>query len=103
MPDLGPTNSEENVYNEQTEMGSFLPGNLNTEKERVIINNKVLNPETRELTLGSEPYNEFNTDYLASSCFPTLFPDTKGDPTNSSLLRDISICETRHLQKKLST
>ena len=53
-------------------MGSFLPGNLNSEKEKVIINNEVLNPAAQELTLGSEPFNEFNTEYLASLCFPTL-------------------------------
>ena len=32
LPDLGPMNSDENVYNEHTEMGSFLPGNLNSNK-----------------------------------------------------------------------
>ena len=51
-------NSGMNVYSEHTEMGSFLPKNMSTEKEKVIINNEVLNPATHELTLGSEPYNE---------------------------------------------
>ena len=52
LPDLGPTNSEENIYHDITEMGSFLPGNLNSGKEKVIINNEVLTPQTHELTLG---------------------------------------------------
>ena len=38
LPDLGPMNSDENVYNEHTEMGSFLQ--------------EVLSPQTHELTLG---------------------------------------------------
>ena len=63
-------NSDENVYNEHTEMGSFLPANLNSNKEKVIINNEVLSPQTPKLTLGSDPLNEFNTEYLASLCFP---------------------------------
>ena len=82
-------------------MGSFLPGNLNSEKEKVIINNEVLNPGAQELTLGFEPLNEFNTEYLASLCFPTLFPDTKGDPTNSCLLREISNSETESCAEKI--
>ena len=99
--DLGPMNSDENVYNEHTEMGSFLPGNLNSNKEKVIINNEVLSPQTHELTLGSDPLNEFNREYLASLCFPTLSPDTKDDPTNSCLLRNISKSETESFAAKI--
>ena len=87
-------NTEENIYKEDTEMGSFPPGNLNSSKEAVIRNNKVLSPQKHELILGSEPLNEFNTEYLASLYFAALFPDTKGDPTNSCLLRNVSKSET---------
>ena len=89
LPDLGPMNSDENVYNERTDMWSVLAGNLNSNKGKAIINNEVLSPQKYELALGSDPLNEFNTENLPSLCFPTLFPDTKGDPTNSCLLRNI--------------
>ena len=77
-------NSDENVYNEHTEMGSFLPGNLNSKKEKVRINNDVLSPQTHKLSLGSDPLNEFNTQYLAKLCFHTLSTNTKGDPNKET-------------------
>ena len=61
LPDLGPINSNENVYNEDTEMGSFLPRNLNSSREKEIINNEVLSPQTHELTVRPKPLNKFNT------------------------------------------
>ena len=83
-----------NSYNETTELTSFLPRNLNSNKETLIINNEVLSPKTHELTLGCEPLNKFTTEYLESLCFPTLFLNTNGNPTNSFLLPDISKNET---------
>ena len=47
--DLGPMNSNENIYNEDTEMGSFLTGNLNFNKGKVIIDNKVLSHELKHM------------------------------------------------------
>ena len=82
-------------------MASFLTGNLYSNKEKVIINKEALSPQTHELTLGSNSLNEFNIEYLASLCFPTLFPDTKGDPTNSCLLRNISKSESESLAEKI--
>ena len=103
LPDLGPINSEDKVYDKFTEMGSFLPGNVNCNKEKVTVDNDILNPGAHEITLGSELFNEFNTEYLASLCFPTLFPDTKGDTTNSSTVRNISNsnCETESFSEKI--
>ena len=47
-----------------------------------------------------EPINEYETSYLATMVFPTLFPKGKGDPTNQSLLRDIPLHEKiKHLIK----
>ena len=82
--DLHPTNSGEIVCSEHTKIGSFPPGNYATEKQKFIINKEMLNAQT----------HEFNTEYLASLSFPTLFPDAKADPTNSYLLREISNYET---------
>ena len=36
LPDLGPMKSDKNVYKEDTEMGSFLPENLNSNKEKIL-------------------------------------------------------------------
>lgn len=33
-------------------------------------------------TASNEPLNEYQTPFLATMAFPTLFPDGKGDPTN---------------------
>ena len=89
LPDLDPTNSDENVYNEHTEIRSFVPEKYGTEKQKLIINKDFLNAQTHELTLRSETYNEFNTEYLASLSFAALFPDTIGDLTNSYLLHEL--------------
>lgn len=39
--------------------------------------------------------------FLASLAFPTLFPDGKGDPTNSAVVSDISNNETQSFAEKL--
>ena len=44
--------------------------------------------------------NEYQTSFLATLAFPTLFPTGKGDPTNLSLLNDIPLSEkVKHLVK----
>ena len=45
------------------------------------------------LDIGSTPFNEFSTPYLASLSFPTLFPDSRGDPTDNEQIRHI--CESQ--------
>ena len=74
LPNLGPMNSDEK---------------------------EVLSPQTHELTLGSDPLNEFNTKYPTSLCFPALFSDKIGDPKNSCLLRNISRSETESFAEKI--
>ena len=97
---VGPINSDENIYREDIEMGSYLLEILSLNKEKVEINNEVLNSQTHELSLGSEHLNEFNTKYLASSCFPALLTDAKGDSTISCLLCDVSKSETKSFAEK---
>ena len=94
-------NSDDNVYNEVIEMENFLPGNLNYNKEKLIINNEVLSPQALELTLGEEPLNQINMEYLASLCLLTLSPETKRDRTNSCLLRDVPKSETELFAEKI--
>ena len=51
-------------------------------------------------TVSNEPLNEYQTPFLATMAFPTLFPDGKGDPTNQALLRDVPLHERiKHLSK----
>ena len=51
-------------------------------------------------TVGNEPINEYLPPLLASSAFPALFPDGRGDPTNPSLYHDIPLGERiKHLLK----
>ena len=40
------------------------------------------------------PINEYQTSFLATLAFPTLFPTGKGDP-NPSLLKDIPLSESK--------
>ena len=48
-----------------------------------------------------DPFNEFSTSCLATLAFPTLFPDSKGDPTNNTIQRQISHSETDSFSQKL--
>ena len=57
FPDPSPKNSDYNVYSKDTETGSFLPGNLFSNKEKVVMNNEMFTPQLHGLTLGSERLN----------------------------------------------
>ena len=102
--DSGPVEYDDNerVYNSDSEMGSFIPSNVSTRKEKQIIQDAFIKqPQSHDWTIGSEPLNEFNVQFLASLAFPTLFPDGKGDPTNSAVVSDISSNETQSFAEKL--
>jgi len=46
------------------------------------------------------PLNEFKIEFLATMAFPTLFPDAKGDPANSAIMRDATLGDKiKHLIK----
>ena len=102
--DSGPVDFDENenVYNSQTEMGSFIPSNTDTKKEKNIIQETFLNEsQVHNWNIGSNPINEFDVQYLASMAFPTLFPDGKGDPTNKAVHSEISDSATQSFADKL--
>ena len=51
-------------------------------------------------SIGTSPINEFRTPYLASRCFPSLFPDASGDPTRADRYEEVSETEGfKHLMK----
>lgn len=102
--DTGPVkfDDDEKVYNSETEMGSFVPTNIDTKKEQEIIREEFLKtPQIHNWTIENEPLNEFSCQYLASMAFPTLFPDGKGDPTNTAVFSDTSSNTTQSFAAKL--
>ena len=90
------------VYNENTDMISFLPLSEQQEKEIDGIRSQISQTEPLNWPIeqGADPINEYNTPFLATMAFPTLFPDGLGDPTNEATLRNVSFHEkVKHLMK----
>ena len=103
-PDLSPPTdnpSEDQVYNESTEMSSFLPVGEQQEQEIDAVRQQLSGDDPMSWpTVDNQPLNEYQTPFLATMAFPTLFPNGKGDPTNQALTRDVSLLERiRHLIK----
>ena len=103
-PDFGPPTDnplEDIVYNNSTEMSSFLPVGEKQQQEIQAVRNQLSENEPLLWpSVENEPLNEYQISHLATMAFPTLFPDGKGDPTNQELLRDVSLQERiKHLLK----
>ena len=103
-PDVGPPTdnpSEDIVYNDSTEMSSFLPVGEQQQQEIEAVRNQLSENEPMPWpSVENEPINEYQVSHLATMAFPTLFPDGKGDPTNQELLRDVPLHERiKHLLK----
>lgn len=92
---------EDIVYNQSAEMSSFLPVAEQQQKEIQAIRNQICGNEPINWpSVDNQPLNEYQTPFLATMAFLTLFPDGKGDPTNPSILRDIPLNEKiKHLIK----
>ena len=102
--DLGPPTqnpSEDIVYNNSTEMSSFLPVGEQQEQEIEAVRNQLSSNDPMAWpSVENEPLNEYQISHLATMAFPTLFPDGKGDPTNQGLMRDVPLPERiKHLLK----
>ena len=100
--DLGPPTdspSEDIVYNDSTEMSSFLPVGEQQQQEVEAVRNQLCENDPIEWpSVDNEALNEYQVSHLATMAFPTLFPDGKGDPTNQALLRDVFFQERiKHL------
>ena len=104
-PDAGPPTdnpSEDVVYNDSTEMSSFLPVGEQQQQEIDAVRNQLSENEPMQWpSVENEPLNEYEVSHLATMAFPTLiFPDGKGDPTNQGLLREVPLQEQiKHLLK----
>ena len=88
-PHLGPQNEDDIVYNEGTEMSSFLP--IPQCQQQLCLTHH--NKHIPWPTVDNEPLNEYLTPFLATLAFPALLPDGRGDPTNSPLHQDIPFGE----------
>ena len=95
--DVGPPTdnpSEDIVYNDSTEMSSFLPVGEQQQQEMESVRNQLSENEPMQWpSVENEPVNEYQVSHLATMAFPTLFPDGKGEPTNQGLLRDVPLQE----------
>ena len=80
-------------------MSSFLPVGQQQEHEVEAVRQQLSRDEPMSWpTVYDRPLNEYETPFLATMAFPTLFPDGKGDPTNQALTRDVSLLDrVRHL------
>ena len=100
-PNIGPSVSDENdqVYNKSSEVSSFMPTKEWQQQELDAIKGQLsLNEPIAWPSVHNQPINEYQTPFLATLAFPTLFPDGKGDPTNPSLLKEIPLGErVKHL------
>ena len=74
--------SEDVIYNDSTQMSSFLPVGEQQHELQAVRNQLSENDLMEWPTIDSEPLNEYQVSHLATTAFPTLFPDGKGDPTN---------------------
>ena len=84
--DCGPNEDQEN--NASTETSSFLPSTTNKQPtEQARLQDSLKSCGT--IDIEQDPRSEFKTLCIASLAFPTLFPDTDGDPTNHSTIRSI--------------
>ena len=54
-----------------------------------------------EFDTGDEPFNDLDTDNIATVVFPTLFPDGVDDPTNNATVCDILQSGTDSYAQKL--
>ena len=91
---------DQELIDKETETSSFLPQNENGQLENDAIQNKIAPEKLNWPTVEEAPLNEYNTPFLATLAFPTLFPEGKGDPTNPSLNRDVSfVSRIQHLLK----
>ncbi len=102
--DLGPPSynpNEDIVYNDSTDMSSFLPVGEQQQQELDAVRDQLsANEPMAWPSVDNQPLIEYQTPYLATMAFPVLFPDGRGDPTNQALIRNVTFVERiKHLIK----
>ena len=94
-------NTDEESNGDDHDSHSFLPLPVAQETEDVAISSTIHDSYPLGWPgLHENAINEFSTPYLATICFPTLFPYGSGDPTNPARARGVSLTEAlKHLNK----
>jgi hypothetical protein len=73
---------------------------INDQLENDAIKTCLGNAKIKWPSISNDPLNEYTTPFLATMAFPALFPDSKGDPTNPSLLYELTfLSKVQHLIK----
>ena len=103
LPDRGPPESDvfDEEYPNDSNISSFLPKNNSQKTEAMHIKDGLIDQSNPHVEIGTSPFNEFSTPYLASMAFPTIFPNGIADPTCNLTLREISENETEAFAMKL--
>ena len=98
-PDRGPFDADEMSFNEEAELSIILLNTVVLKPHKLLITDAILQEKkTNWPDRNSSPLNEFKIELLATVAFPTLFPDAKGDPTNTAIMRNATLGEKiKHL------
>ena len=72
---------------------SFLPLPVADTTEDEAVHSIINSEHTEWPDIGQTPVNEFQTPFLATMAFPTLFPYAQGDPTNPGRQRAVSLTD----------
>ena len=86
--DCGPSEAS-SVHEYVMSSSSFLPSSQCQPSEETRLLESVTG-QPNYLDIQRSLFIEYSTSNLASLAFPTLFPDTKGDPTSDEVVRKIS-------------
>ena len=100
-PDRGPLDVNEIPFNEETELSSTILNPVTLKPQKQLITDQLLQKHKLNWPhRDASPLNEFKIEFLATMAFPTLFPDAKGDPTNTAIKRGATLGEKiKHLIK----
>ena len=91
---------DEDLFDHTDNSSSFLPVNINDQLKIDAIKKTLHSAKISWPTIENEPLNEYSTPFLATMAYPSLFPDSKGDPTNPGLLHEIPFLnKVQHLIK----
>ena len=100
-PDRGPLDADEIPFSEDTELSSTVLNPVVLKPQKQLITEDLLQQHKFSWPdRNTNPLNEFKIELLATMAFPTLFPDSKGDPTNTAIMHQATLGKKiKHLIK----
>ena len=100
--DRGPLDIDDLPNNQDTELRSVLLNPVKFKQQKELTKNELLQEnKIRWPEKGQNTVSEFGVEFLAILAFPTLFPDGKGDPTNSATKRNGTLAEKNKTSYKV--